>query len=222
VLINQQERETLKAIWRLAQDDGEARTGDLAVALGCSPATATSRVKRLTADGLVDHAPYQGVTLTPDGRRFALAAIRRHRIVERFLADVLGYRWDEADALSVTFEHHLPQEVEERLFVALGRPATCPHGFSIPAGDADSLPTLPTLDTLEPGEVAEVAIPGTTNPDVVSFLNELGIRPGVEVRLKEKQRFEGPLTLSVDGSERTLGNRLAREIYVRPKKESNR
>ncbi len=67
-----------------------------------------------------------------------------------------------------------------------------------------------------------MAIPGTTNPDVVSFLNELGIRPGVEVQLKEKQRFEGPLTLSVAGSERTLGNRLAREIYVRPKKESNR
>ena len=94
--------------------------------------------------------------------------------------------------------------------------------FSIPPGDADSLPVLPTLDTLEPGDVAEVAIPGTTNPDVVSFLNELGIRPGVEVRLKEKQRFEGPLTLSVAGNERTLGNRLAREIYVRPKKESNR
>ena len=220
--INQQERETLKAIWRLAPNGGEARTGDLAVALGCSPATATSRVKRLTTDGLVDHAPYQGVTLTSEGRRVAVAAIRRHRIVERFLADTLGYRWDEADALSVTFEHHLPQEVEERLFVALGRPGTCPHGFSIPPGDADSLPVLPTLDTLEPGDVAEVAIPGTTNPDVVSFLNELGIRPGVEVQLREKQRFEGPLTLSVAGSERTLGNRLAREIYVRPKKESNR
>ena len=222
MLINQQEREALKAIWRLAQNGAEARTGDLAVALGCSPATATGRVKRLTADGLVDHAPYQGVTLTPKGSRLAVAAIRRHRIVERFLADTLGYRWDEADALSVTFEHHLPQEVEERLFVALGRPATCPHGFSIPPGDADSLPALPTLDTLEPGEVAEVAIPGTTNPDVVSFLNELGIRPGVEVQLKEKQRFEGPLTLRVAGSERTLGNRLAHEIYVRPKKESNR
>jgi DtxR family Mn-dependent transcriptional regulator len=222
VLINQQERETLKAIWRLAQDGGEARTGDLAVALGCSPATATSRVKRLTADGLVDHAPYQGVTLTPFGRRLAVAAIRRHRIVERFLADVLGYRWDEADALSVTFEHHLPQEVEERLFVALDRPATCPHGFSIPPGDADSLPVLATLDTLVPGEVAEVAIPGATDRDVVSFLSELGIRPGVEVQLKEKHPFEGPLTLTVDGRERTLGNRLAREIYIRPKKEINR
>ena len=106
----------------------------------------------------------RGVTLTPKGSRLAVAAIRRHRIVERFLADLLGYRWDEADALSVTFEHHLPQEVEERLFVALDRPATCPHGFSIPSGDADSLPVLATLDTLEPGEMAEVAIPAPPTP----------------------------------------------------------
>ena len=85
------DREALKAMYRLTKGGGEARTGDLAEALGLTPGTVTATVKRLADRGLVVHRPYMGVVLTDDGKQSAVAAIRRHRIVERFLADMLGY-----------------------------------------------------------------------------------------------------------------------------------
>ena len=107
--LTRSERETLKAIYRLTRERAEAQTGALADALGVAPGTVTVTVKRLADRGLVDHRPYHGVLLTSRGRRLAVAAIRRHRIVERFLADMLGYAWNEADRLAGTFEHDLPQ-----------------------------------------------------------------------------------------------------------------
>jgi len=81
--------------------------------------------------------------------------------VERFLADMLGYAWNEADRLATSFEHELPEEVEDRLFVALNRPDTCPHGFPIPAKETADLPMMPPLYALEPGDTAVVAVPGS-------------------------------------------------------------
>jgi len=211
------DRETLKAIYRLTKGDAGVHTGALADAMGVVPGTATGAVKRLAERGLVDHRPYKGVELTSPGRRMAIAAIRRHRIVERFLSDMLGYAWNEADRLAGTFEHDLPQEVENRLFVALDRPATCPHGFPIPEPDVSDIPEMPPLYSLEPGDVAEVAVPGSTGDDLVEFLDQLGLRPGVQVQVKEKHPFDGPLVLTVEGAERTVSQRVATQIYVRKK-----
>jgi DtxR family transcriptional regulator, Mn-dependent transcriptional regulator len=216
--LTKSERETLKAIWRLTSDprsDGGARTGDLAASLRVSPGTMTATVKKLADRGLAVHTPYRGVELTEIGRRRAMSVVRRHRIVERFLADMLGYSWSEADRLAPTFEHQLPQEVEDRLFVALDRPATCPHGFPIPGTGSEGLPAMPPLYDLEPGARATVALPGSTDPDVAMFLDGLGVRPGVEVEVKEKHPFDGPLVVAVDGHDRTLGERVARQILVR-------
>src|SRR3954447_15996032 len=177
------ERETLKAMYRLTRSGDGAHTGSLAEALGVTPGTVTSTVKRLADRGIVDHRPYHGVELTAEGRRSAVAAIRRHRIVERFLADMLGYAWNEADRLAGSFEHDLPQEVEDRIFVALDRPATCPHGFPIPALEAADMPAMPPLYALQPGDVATVAVPGSTDPEIVAFLDTLGLRPGVKVQV---------------------------------------
>jgi DtxR family Mn-dependent transcriptional regulator len=212
------ERETLKAVWRLTSgpgSDGAARTGDLAASLRVAPGTVTATVKRLADRGLVAHTLYHGVALTEDGRRRAMAVIRRHRIVERFLADMLGYSWAEADRLAPAFEHQLPQEVEDRLFVALDRPASCPHGFPIPGEETDSLPTMPPLYDLRPGDRAVVALPGSTDPEVALFLDGLGLRPGVEIEVREKHPFDGPLVVSVDGHDRTLGEKVAHQILVR-------
>src|SRR5207245_4806516 len=167
--LSKSERETLKAMYRLTKAGADAHTGDLAEALGVSPGTVTATVKRLADRGIVDHKPYKGVELTAAGRRAAVSAIRRHRIVERFLADMLGYAWNEADRLAGSFEHDLPQEVEDRLFMALDRPASCPHGFPIPEPEMADIPELPPLYDLEPGDAAVVAVPGSTDPDVVDF-----------------------------------------------------
>ena len=213
--VTRSERETLKAIYRLTRDRADAQTGALAEALGVSPGTVTVTVKRLAERELVDHKPYHGVVLTPVGRRLAVAAIRRHRIVERFLSDMLGYAWNEADRLAASFEHDLPQEVEDRIFVALDRPSTCPHGFPIPEPEMAEIPEMPPLYALEPGDAAVVAVPGSTDPEVVAFLDEMGLRPGVRVEVQEKHPFDGPLVLRVEGRERTLGSTVAHQVFVR-------
>ncbi|MCO8128841.1 metal-dependent transcriptional regulator [Acidimicrobiia bacterium EGI L10123] len=214
--ISKSERELLKAIYRLSQgaNQPEAHTGALADKLGLSPSTITTAIKRLADRGLVDHTPYRGVELTETGSRVAVASIRRHRIVERFLADMLGYAWNEADRLAATFEHELPQEVEDRLFVALDRPDSCPHGFPIPAPEVADIPPLPPLYDLEPGDVATVAVPGSTDPEVVAFLDQLGLRPGGRVQIQEKHPFDGPLVLTIDGQTRTLGATVANQVFV--------
>jgi DtxR family Mn-dependent transcriptional regulator len=217
--ITKSERETLKAIYRLTRTRPEAQTGALADALGVAPGTVTMTVKRLDERALVAHRPYHGVELTAVGRRAAVAAIRRHRIVERFLADMLGYAWNEADRLAGSFEHDLPQEVEDRIYVALDRPATCPHGFPIPALEADSIPFMPPLYALEPGDVAVVAVPGSIDPELMAFLDTLGLRPGVTVEVREKHPFDGPIVVRVEGDggkDRTLGASVAHQVYVQP------
>ena len=218
--LTKSERETLKSIYRLSRDGAGAHTGALAEALGVSHGTATATVKRLAERGLLDHRPYRGVELTVTGRQAAIAAIRRHRIVERFLSDMLGYAWNEADRLAGSFEHELPQEVEDRLFVALDRPATCPHGFPIPEPETGDIPEMPRLYSLEPGDAAVVAVPGSTDPDVVAFLDTLGLRPGVRVEVREKHPFDGPLVLRVEGHDRTVGQKVAQQVYVRKEPKS--
>ena len=212
----------LKSIYRLGKNADGVHTGAIAEALGVSPGTATGAVKKLAERGYVDHVPYRGVELTPAGRQLSVAAIRRHRIVERFLSDMLGYAWNEADRLAGAFEHELPQEVEERLFVALNRPTSCPHGFPIPDHDVTEIPEMPPLYSLEAGDVAEVAVPGSTDPEVVKFLETLGLRPGVEIQVVEKHPFDGPLVLRVDEIERTVGERVANQIFVKKKAKQGR
>jgi DtxR family Mn-dependent transcriptional regulator len=212
--LTKSEREALKAIYRFTRDGAEAHTGALADSLGLSPGTVTSLVKRLADRGLVDHRPYQGVTFTDSGRRTAVAAIRRHRIVERFLSDMLGYAWNEADSLAPIFEHELPAAVVDRLYVALHRPETCPHGFPIPEPEDDEVAATPPLYALEPGEIAEVAVPSKTDPDLVEFLETLGVVPGATIEVIEKHPFDGPLVVQVGGQDRTIGERVARQIYV--------
>ena len=213
--LTKSERETLKALYRLSSKGSDAHTGALADVLGVSPGSATAIVKRLAERGLLNHKLYRGVELTPAGRAAAVGAIRRHRIVERFLSDMLGYAWNEADRLAASFENDLPKEVEDRLYVALDRPSSCPHGFPIPAPEVGEIPDLPPLYDLEPGEMAVVAVPGSTDPDVVQFLETLGLRPGVRLEVRERHPFDGPIVVRVDGIDRVLGEKVAHQIYVR-------
>jgi DtxR family Mn-dependent transcriptional regulator len=209
------ERDTVKAVFRLSQGGEPVRTGDLAARLDIAPGSATARIQRLAERGLVTYEPYYGVELTDTGRVVAASTMRRHRIVERFLSDMLGYSWMDADRLAVTFEHDLPDEVLARIFVALDRPTTCPHGFPIPEPGSLDVPTLPSLDTLDVGATAEVALPGATNADVAAFLETLGVRPGAQIVVRERHPFDGPVVITVDGHERTLGHTLARQVFVR-------
>jgi DtxR family transcriptional regulator, Mn-dependent transcriptional regulator len=213
--LSKSEREMLKAVYRLTKGGSDAHTGALAEHLGISPGTVTATVKRLAERGMVDHRPYKGVEVTKAGRQAAVSAIRRHRIVERFLSDMLGYAWNEADRLAGAFEHELPQEIEDRLFEKLGRPATCPHGFPIPDSATDRILQMPSLDELVPGDTGVVALSGSTDQEIVDFLETLGIRPGAHLEVISKQPFDGPIVVRVEGSEATVGERLAEKIFVK-------
>ena len=215
--LSKSEREALKAVYRLTKGGSDGQTGAIAEHLGISPGTVTATVKRLAERGFVDHRPYKGVELTPEGRHAAVAAIRRHRIVERFLSDMLGYAWNEADRLAGAFEHDLPEEIEHRLFEKLGYPTTCPHGFPIPDAETDKIPQVPTLLQLAPGESGVIALSGSTDHEIVKFLDSLGIRPGAHVEVVEKHPFDGPVVVLVDGQNRTVGERLAEKIFVKPR-----
>jgi DtxR family transcriptional regulator, Mn-dependent transcriptional regulator len=214
--LSRSERELLKELYRQSRDQSGAHTSGVADRLGVTPGTVTIGVKRLADRGLVIHRPYKDVELTAHGTVLAISVIRRHRIVECFLAQMLGYEWQDADRHASQFEHHIPQEVEDRLFGALGEPETCPHGFPIPAPESSHLPTPQRLTDLEPGEDAVVALPGNTGRDTIDYLESLGIRPGAHIELREKQPFDGPVVLRVNGTDQTVGEKLAQRIHVLP------
>jgi DtxR family transcriptional regulator, Mn-dependent transcriptional regulator len=214
-ILTKSDREMLKAVYRLSKGGSDAHTGALAEHLGLVPGTVTAAIKRLAERDLITHRPYKGVELTVEGRRAAVAAIRRHRIVERFLADYLGYAWQEADRLAGSFEHELPEEVEDRIFEVLGRPTTCPHGFPIPDAETDRIPQMPSLEELNVGDGGVVALSGSTDAEILAFLDSLGIRPGSHIEIVEKHPFDGPIVVSVDGTSRTVGERLAKQIFVK-------
>jgi DtxR family Mn-dependent transcriptional regulator len=214
--LSRTERELLKSIWRVTRDAPEAHTVVLADAIGASPATVTATVKRLATLGLVDHVPYHGAVLSASGRRAALAALRRHRLVECFLAETLNVDWTRVDALASEFEHQLPDEVADRLALALDEPTTCPHGFPIPERGATDLPTMQRLVSVEVGGRARVALPGSTEEPVVDFLRRLGVVPGAEIEVVENAPFEGQVVVRVDGAVHGISAAVADEIHVRP------
>ena len=213
-------REYLKQIFKLEEREGPregpVQTNELAHAMGLSAPAVTDMAKKLAERGLVDYTPYHGLRLTASGRREATRALRRHRIVERFLTDMLGFPWSDAHELAVQFEHEMPEPVEERLYAALHEPSTCPHGFPIPEVPEDSFPDVITLYELRPGEVSEVATVLEEGPDILSFIEALGLRPGARVEMVQKTTFDGPLVARVAGVERTVGQSLARIVTVRP------
>jgi DtxR family transcriptional regulator, Mn-dependent transcriptional regulator len=213
--LSKSEREMLKAVYRLTKGGSDAHTGALAEHLGISPGTVTATIKRLAEREFIDHRPYKGVELTKAGRHAAVAAIRRHRIVERFLSDMLGYAWNEADRLAGAFEHELPQEIEDRLYETLGKPATCPHGFPIPDPATDRILQMPSLDELKVGDAGVVALSGSTDQEILDFLETLGIRPGSQIEVVAKHPFDGPIVVNVEGKEQTVGERLAERIFVK-------
>ncbi len=125
----------LKAIWTLSErkiDQQEASTGDLAAVLSVSPPAVSRMLKQMEQQSLVSHTRYYGVRLTEQGRGVALKIVRRHRLLELFLAQVLGYSLDTVHDEAERLEHHISDEFEERIDALLGRPKTCPHGSPIP------------------------------------------------------------------------------------------
>ncbi|MBI3733008.1 MAG: metal-dependent transcriptional regulator [Chloroflexi bacterium] len=210
--------EYLEAIYMLADEGQRVIGARLAELLRVSPPTVTATIKRLVRDGHVRLGVHKEVELTPKGIETAEQLMRRHRLVERWLTDVLGMGWAKADAEAHRIEHALSPEVETLLNKYLGYPSTCPHGNPIPGNpppqDKDWRP-LTTLQTGEAFVIQRVAEPVENAIEVLYFVEARGMVPGAAGVMLDHEPHEGALTLRVGERVVSVSHYIASNIYVR-------
>jgi DtxR family Mn-dependent transcriptional regulator len=207
----------LKAVYRLREQGGPITTQRISEELGVTGPSVTNMVKRLHDLHLLEHTRYLGVELTPAGEKIALEVIRHHRLLELYLAETLGYSWDQVHDEAERLEHHLSEELEARIDVTLGHPTHDPHGDPIPSAEGIVLPLSgTTLDQLPIGEAARVERVVDRDPERLRYLGDLGLYPGAIVTLTELMPFDGPLRIRVGEQEHIIGRALASAIYAAP------
>lgn len=211
-------QEYLAEAYRLAyyQDDNPyISTSALAEVMKVSAPAVTRMVQRLKDAGYLEHEPYRGISLTPEGEREALFSIRRHRLVERFLVDVMRFGWhevhDSADELGAVVSN----VVVERMAEMAGHPRRCPHGEPIPTpeGKMPRVKDIPLNET-QAGSHLVVSRVSTHDADKLQYLESLGLKPGTAFEVIERAPFNGPIQLRVNGETRVLGHELAGTLRV--------
>jgi DtxR family Mn-dependent transcriptional regulator len=202
----------LKAAYHLETQGGPITTQRMAEELGLSQPSVTNMVKRLDDLNLVVHSPYRGITLTESGRRVALEVIRHHRLLELYLSEALGFDLEQVHAEAERLEHHISEELEERMERALGYPEFDPHGDPIPRRDG-GLMNDTSLTDLPVGSNGQISRVSDRDPARLAYLTERGIRPGVRLTVREQMPFEGPVRVELDGMEHLLPHSVA--ILVR-------
>lgn len=214
-LLTEPVEDYLKVIYELETRGGAAATTDVATALQVAPASVTGMIRRLAAQGLLDHAPYRGVRLTEMGRRAALRTIRRHRILETYLTQVLGYAWDCVHDEAERLEHAASDDLIERMSAALGYPTVDPHGAPIPTADGTvDERNHRTIADLTVGETVRMLRVSDKDPELLRYLAEIAMQPGVFITLLKRAPFDGPLTLQVGGDEQVVGSTLASQVLI--------
>jgi DtxR family Mn-dependent transcriptional regulator len=208
-------REYLAEIYRLQEYEPTVSTTSLADRLDVSAPAVPRMLKRLKNAGYVKHVPYQGVELTERGRTEALQEIRRHRILEVFLVDVMEFRWDEAHEHADKLGPGLNNQLTQRMFEMAGSPTRCPHGEPIP----DPKGNLPELDdicviNLTVGHSGDVSRVRTHEPEKLKYFATLGLVPGVPVEIAGRAPFNGPIRLRVGREEVVLGMELAKSLWI--------
>ena len=205
----------LKAIWELAET-GAASTKQIADRLSVAPASVTNMLGRLRERGLVEYEPYHGALLTHRGWEEALRLVRRHRLIETFLLEHLGYSWDEVHEEAERLEHAVSDSFTERLAAFLGHPDHDPHGDPIPAADGtfkpdDSFP----LGEAVAGQRVRISKVGD-DASMLDYLGERGLVPGRLLEVREVRGLDGVVTVEdEDGGIHALGESLARSVFVR-------
>ena len=214
----------LKAIYTLQQRGERASTTALCAQLGgLKPGSVSGMLRRLEELGLASHTLYQEARLTPAGERAALALVRKHRLLETFLVQALGYSWDEVHAEAERLEHHISSRLAARLAAWLGNPTHDPHGDPIPSPDG-ALPSQSDrrLCDLRAGECARLIRVTTQGEAELRYLAELGLVPGATVELVMMAPFDGPVSLRVAGGQHVLSRSFAEAFVVtQPETERN-
>lgn len=206
--------EYLETIYKLSER-GQVRPGQIADMLRVSAPTVTATLGRLQSQGLVTRSDDGGVELTVDGRKQALDIVRRHRLAERLLVDVLGLSWDEVHDEACELEHALSPKVQEALERLLDNPEVCPHGHPIPAagGDVAEQEGVPLCEH-GPGDEVRIVRIDDEDDALLAYLSSLGMFPGTTVRVRDVAPFKGPLTVEVGGQTHAIGREVAQKVVV--------
>jgi DtxR family transcriptional regulator, Mn-dependent transcriptional regulator len=222
MLASQTVENYLKAIYvaQGAQDNPEGLVpmGQIASALGVVPGTATTMVKTLAESGLVRYEPYLGVRLTPAGERLAALVLRRHRLIEQFLVQVLGMNWSEVHDEAERLEHAVSERLIELIDDMLGRPAVDPHGDPIPGPEGElSRHTYPDLLSAPVGCALVVTRVTAQDAEFLRFIEQRQLKPGQRVEIESRDPASDSVTvLSGDGERTTIGTRAASKVLVAP------
>jgi DtxR family Mn-dependent transcriptional regulator len=210
----------LKAIYlgsgQLAASQRLLPMGQLATALGVAPGTATTMVKTLSDSGLVEYEPYTGVALTPAGEKLAALVVRRHRLIELFLVQVLGFGWDEVHDEAEHLEHVVSDRLIDRIDEMLGRPAADPHGDPIPTAEGASRPqkvqSLMTCPLDTPVTVTRIV---DQDKVFLRFAESHGLKPGQSILVEARDAASDSVRLRGRHDERlTIGARAASKLLV--------
>ncbi|PIE81786.1 MAG: DtxR family transcriptional regulator [Chloroflexi bacterium] len=208
-------REYLAEIYRLQEDSPTVNTTALADRLGVSPPAVPRMLKRLKSSGYVKHIPYQGVELTERGRDEALQEIRRHRILEVFLVNVMGFTWDEAHGHAEELGRGLNNTLTERMAEMTGNPQRCPHGEPIPDENGELPPVSDTcIMNLTVGYKGTISRVHTREPERLKYFASLNLVPGVEFEIVGRAPFNGPMRLRLNRDEVVIGAELTKSLWV--------
>ncbi len=206
----------IKAIFNLIQKEGKANTNDLAKSMNVSAPTVTQMVKRLVDLKLVRHEPYKGVSLTQSGDKMALETIRHHRLIEQYLYEALGVPWDKVHSEAEKLEHVISEDLEKRIAEALNHPTHDPHGSPIPSKDlvleSEDLCLLTELLAGSRGIISEVP---DEDPNLLRYLDELGLKPDTAFIIKKIEPYGGSIVLQIDKNNVYVGSEAASQIRVK-------
>lgn len=192
----------LKAVWTLQEWSDEAVTlSTLAERAGVRLSTASEAVRRLTEQGLLEHTPYGAITLSSEGRAYAVAMVRRHRLIESFLVITLGYRWDQVHDEAEALEHAVSDFMIERIDEHLGHPARDPHGDPIPTVDGEvHRPDAAPLTDIAVGSRVRVERISDADPELLQYLEEHGVGVGTVLATRAGAPFSGSIEVTVEAS----------------------
>lgn len=208
----------LKAVWNAGEwSDAPVTVTALSARLGLSPSSVSEIVRKLTDRGLLTHQRYGSVELTDEGRTIALATVRKHRLIETFLVEYLGYEWDEVHDEAEVLEHAVSDEFVERLAARLGQPTHDPHGDPIPGPDGALPAEVHTeLASVAEGERVRVARVWDDDAELLRHLRDVGVDIGAVVEVVARRAAVGTIDLTIDGARVTLGLPAARAILTEP------
>jgi DtxR family Mn-dependent transcriptional regulator len=207
--------EYLEAVLELEEEGTVVIQARLAERVGHSAPAVSEMIRRLKAEGYVT-VEERAIQLTPLGRERAVSVVRKHRLAERLLTDIIGLPWHKAHIEACRWEHVISDEVEDRLVTLLGNPQTCPHGNPIPGSGAQPVRDLVALSTLHGGEhvrLERVTEQVEIDLQSLAYLSEAGFIPGVDARVTGRAP-DGTLTVDVGEHTIALGPALAEQMYV--------